>query len=270
VNTPQAGCVKIQDHASIRNNGASLQLIIAARLSAGETDASCGKVTHFFPETHHRGVPGLLVLEDAPLGCMILFHTPVAIHVIGRKIEPDRHIGTKGLNGLELEGGQFQGNCLRVIVSQNNIGKRAAVITTCFTAHPFGPYHALHQLGGGGLSVGARDTHHAPLIESRGKLGLPYEFPGPLGKGLREFTSRLDTRTDHHQISLAAPTRLRGRSGLTGNLRRHAREGPGRGRIVEGDRPTLAQRQLRGSPTTPSGSQDRNFLTSEIHFVKLS
>ena len=151
-------------------------------------------------------------------------------------------------------------------------GVRQAVLQGAHEAHQLAPLleNAPDEPGRRGLPVGARDAHHAPFIETRGQFSLPYEFSGAPGKGLCKFPSCLDPRTDHYQISLAGPTCLRGRPGMTGNLFRHAREGLGRGRIVESDHPALLQRQLCGSPTTPAHPQDRNFLTSEIHFVKVS
>ena len=55
-----------------------------------------------------REVVGLLILEDAGFGVHIGSEGAMTIQVIRRDVQDHSDFGTKGLNGLELETGDFE------------------------------------------------------------------------------------------------------------------------------------------------------------------
>ena len=185
--------------------------------------------------------------------------------MIRREIEPHRHVRPEGGDGLQLEGGKLEGNRSRGVVIEHHIREGAAVVSTGFATHAARGEDPLHQLGGGGLAVGTGDSHHPAPVNARGKLDFPDGLPRPVAKGGGKLPAGLDPGADHDQIRTAGAPRFRGRSGTQFGFGGHRSESVQPGRVVNRDRGTPAQRQMRGGPATSASPQDRNLFSGEIH-----
>ena len=148
-------------------------------------------------------IGGSLVFENAFLGGKVLVEAAVAVEVVGSDVEHDRDFRMKGLDGLQLEAGDFEDvvGVVGGVGDQRNGGRPDVAADLRLVAAPADDVAG--QRGGGGFAVGAGDGDDVALQKTRGQLDFA-DDGNAHGARLRQLWNvGRHARADHDEVLLA-------------------------------------------------------------------
>ena len=183
----QSGAAQRGEHLSGLADSAVLEIELTRADHGREAHAAGCQCRQVLAFAHDGKLVGTHVLEDAQLGVVVVLHLGVAVHVVGRKIEPDGHFGAEIDDGFHLERGNFQHGELRLGLHERHFAERIAVVAASLGGLAGSQQHMLEQGGGGGFAVGAGNGDDAAAVvvpgefrfaDERGTMGSEGECPG--------------------------------------------------------------------------------------------
>ena len=147
-----------------------------------------------------RPVASRLVLEDARLRGGVRLERRVAVEVIRREVEPDRHLRVEAHDALELEARDLGHEDAPRRGSLDQADQRRADVAADAGVEARGAQHAACRGRGGGLALRAGDREQPPLQVAEGQLDLRDHGHAGAPRGLELRQLPRHARRDDDQL----------------------------------------------------------------------
>src|SRR5690242_9903366 len=103
-----------------------MQRKIRPRCIGTEGDDPCAESRKLIAEVDYRPIVLRLIFKNPDLRRVVLVHGRIAIEMVGSKVQPDRRMRAKALDGLELERRDLEHHDVQLTALLNSCGKSRA------------------------------------------------------------------------------------------------------------------------------------------------